>query len=53
MSSENEQATLPGVEVVPEDACYYYETCGNIVPHEGEICAECLDRIRDRGHGRS
>jgi predicted nucleic acid-binding Zn ribbon protein len=48
MSSENEQSILPGVEVIPDDACYHFKICGNTVPHDGEICAECLDRVRER-----
>lgn len=31
---------------VPPDACTNYETCGNVVPNNGEMCAKCLDRVR-------
>lgn len=27
----------------PENACVNYERCGNIVPYNGEVCADCLD----------
>lgn len=35
----------------PEDACIYFKQCRNTVAHNGQICGECLDRIRaaDRG----
>lgn len=28
---------------LPENACHNYERCGNIVPANGEVCADCLD----------
>lgn len=30
----------------PEGACINYEQCGNRVPHNGQICGPCLDRVR-------
>lgn len=30
----------------PEDACVNYERCQNIVPHNGEMCGDCLDDAR-------
>lgn len=46
------QSTLPGVAQIPPDACIYYEQCGNQMPHNNSICDECLDRVREAGHGR-
>jgi hypothetical protein len=30
----------------PEDACVRYEICGNVVPQNGRMCADCLDAVR-------
>jgi hypothetical protein len=30
----------------PEGACVRYEICGNIVPANGQMCADCLDAVR-------
>ena len=37
----------------PEGACVRYEMCANIVPHNGRMCADCLDTARaaDRERG--
>lgn len=35
----------------PDDACVNYESCGNVVPHRGMICPDCLDKARDNGSG--
>jgi hypothetical protein len=32
----------------PEGACARYEMCGNIVPANGQMCADCLDTVRAR-----
>lgn len=32
--------------IKPPDACVRYEQCGNVIPHNGKMCGECLDRIR-------
>lgn len=30
----------------PEDACVDWERCGNSVPGNAMMCADCLDRVR-------
>ncbi len=47
------QSTLPGVVEYPDNACVYYDQCGNEVPHNGWICSECLDWVRTNGDVRS
>jgi hypothetical protein len=29
-----------------DGACVRYEICGNIVPANGRMCADCLDAVR-------
>lgn len=31
---------------IPDNACTNYGRCGNVVPHNGQMCSECLDRAR-------
>jgi hypothetical protein len=33
-------------DVRPDDACVNYERCGNVVPEGGQMCGDCLDRVR-------
>lgn len=37
--------------VPPGNACINYERCGNVVPHNGQMCGECLDGRRYEGRG--
>lgn len=34
------------MENTPEDACVNWERCHNLVPHNGQMCGECLDEAR-------
>jgi hypothetical protein len=36
----------------PEGACARYEICGNVVPANGRMCADCLDAVRARDRER-
>jgi len=40
---------------VPAGACYHFWKCGNVTPggkeSNNEMCDECLDDVRDQGHG--
>lgn len=33
-------------DMPPEDACVNYERCGNTIPTNESMCAECLDTAR-------
>ena len=35
-----------------DGACARYEICGNVVPANGRMCADCLDAVRARDRER-
>lgn len=35
----------------PDDACVNYDNCGNVVPHNGQMCGPCLAAARRSGRG--
>lgn len=45
MSSNQSDLTAFDGET-PEGACARYEICGNVVPANGRMCADCLDAVR-------
>jgi hypothetical protein len=45
MSSDRSDLTTFDGET-PEGACARYEICGNVVPANGQMCADCLDAVR-------
>jgi hypothetical protein len=45
MSADQSDLTTYAEET-PEGACARYEMCGNIVPANGQMCADCLDAVR-------
>lgn len=32
--------------IIPRNACVNYRICGNTIPHNGQMCGECLDALR-------
>jgi len=36
----------------PENGCINYEKCGNVIPYNGKMCGECLDRVRRQDRER-
>jgi hypothetical protein len=43
-----DQATIDAFDE-PDGACVKYgEWCQNIAPHNSQMCADCLDKVRER-----
>lgn len=50
MSADQSNLTAFDAEATPKGACVRYEVCGNVVPHNGRMCADCLDAVRTADH---
>jgi hypothetical protein len=50
MSNQSDLVAFDGE--TPEGACVRYEICGNVVPANGQMCADCLDAVRARDRER-
>ncbi|WP_273837493.1 hypothetical protein [Halococcus sp. PRR34] len=51
MSSNQSNLTTFDGET-PESACARYEICGNVVPANGQMCADYFDTVRARDRER-
>ena len=46
MSGQSDFGAFEGE--TPEGVCVRYEICDNVVPANGQMCADCLDAVRAR-----